>query len=568
MYINLLVLISLFLGAVISFFFKKWLGPLGVFLVIQLFTFLSLIDIIFIFSKNLYSTVILFLDYGYWFRLSDFYEAHICIIYDNLSITLTGLVILLTLLIQYFSLEYMYREAFCTRLLYLIQFFAFSVILLFLVYDYFILLLAWELIGLFSLLLVNFYFVRVHTLKAALKTFMFSRISDFFILLPIFFFILCFQSTDFSVIFIFTPFFIFYYIFIGSFSVSLLSLISISLVFAGCIKGAQFISHVWLPDAMEAPTPASALIHSSTLVIMGVYVFIRFGLFFELTPLVSYMLSIWGSLSIVIGAISASFQSDLKKLIAYSTISQIGYLCCGCGFLCFTEVLNYLIIHALNKALIFIFVGYIVHLSLGNTDIRFISSLYYKIEDASFCLLFLAFSLTGLPLSAGFFTKEALLLQTFSSNSLLFFTKVAWFLGILFTILYFITFIYSIFFSARPLHNSLTQNKYIWLKPQQSCINLYLYFYRNLDRTLLYSKISVLLYIFIFFLIQIVGELVFISNYGLLLFSHLQSWTFVPNNTFFDNFSLVTYSWYFWINLWVLSHTLIAVRYYFLSIIN
>ena len=127
---------------------------------------------------------------------------------------------------------------------------------------------------------------------------------------------------------------------------------------------------------MEAPTPASALIHSSTLVIMGIYLMLRFSLLFEFTLNVNYFIIIMGGLTIAIGSVLAFFQNDIKKLVAYSTISQMGYLFCGCGFLLFEEVFLYLIIHAINKAFLFILVGYIVHFFSNNTDFRYNGGLW------------------------------------------------------------------------------------------------------------------------------------------------------------------------------------------------
>jgi NADH-quinone oxidoreductase subunit L len=162
---------------------------------------------------------------------------------------------------------------------------------------------------------------------------------------------------------------------------------------------------------MEAPTPASALIHSSTLVVAGVYLILRFSLVFEFTPYTNYFLAILGSLTLSFGALTATVQTDIKKLVAYSTISQIGYLVCGCGFCCYEEVLLYLIIHALNKAFLFVVVGYRVHFFSGNTDMTKMGGLYLYSLDISLFLSTVAFNLTGLPYSAGFISKEFLLSQ-------------------------------------------------------------------------------------------------------------------------------------------------------------
>jgi NADH-quinone oxidoreductase subunit L len=144
----------------------------------------------------------------------------------------------------HFGVEYMYREAFINRLLYLLNLFATSVIFLFFSYDYFLILFSWECIGLFSFLLVNFYSTRIYTLKAALKTFVFSRISDMFMFFSFMLVINNYSTTDLSLIFIQTPFLIFHYIFISNYSIHFLTIFSFSLVTSGVIKAAQFFSHV------------------------------------------------------------------------------------------------------------------------------------------------------------------------------------------------------------------------------------------------------------------------------------------------------------------------------------
>jgi len=174
---------------------------------------------------------------------------------------------------------------------------------------------------------------------------------------------------------------------------------------------------------MEAPTPASALIHSSTLVVAGVFLIIRFSILFEFTLFTNYYLAVLGAVTLAFGAISAVFQHDIKKLVAYSTISQIGYLVCGCGFCCYEEVLIYLIVHALNKAFLFILVGYIVHFFNGNTDMRGMGCIHIYSFDITVFLFGVTFNLAGLPYSAGFLGKEFLLFQILKDDVLSFIVR-------------------------------------------------------------------------------------------------------------------------------------------------
>ena len=350
-------------------------------------------------------------------------DSHFVFCIDSLALIASALVLTLTMFALYFGVEYMYREAFINRLLYLLNLFATSVVFLFYCYDFFLILFSWECIGLFSFLLVNFYSTRIYSVKAAFKTFVFSRISDMFMFFAFLLTINTYNTTDLSLIFTQTPFLTFHYVFFGDTAIHFITLFSLSLVTSGAIKAAQFFFHVWLPDAMEAPTPASALIHSSTLVVAGIFLVIRFSVLFEFTVFTNYYLALFGALTLSFGAITATFQNDIKKLVAYSTISQIGYLVCGCGFCCYEEVLIYLIIHALNKAFLFVLVGYTVHFFSGNTDMRQMGGAYLYSFDIAVLLTGVCFNLAGLPYSAGFLGKEFLLFQVLRDDFLSLFVR-------------------------------------------------------------------------------------------------------------------------------------------------
>lgn len=431
------------------FLFKRWLGPIGTFYA-SLATFstvlmLSLNELYFILLTGTYS----FIDFGRWFFCLDLIDSHLVFCIDPLALISSSLVLTLTMFALYFGVEYMYREAFINRLLYLLNLFATSVVFLFYCYDYFLILFAWECIGLFSFLLVNFYSTRIYTIKAALKTFVFSRVSDMFMFLSFILTINIFCSTDLSFIFVQVPFMTFHYIFFGNSAIHFITFFSFCLVTSGGIKAAQFFSHVWLPDAMEAPTPASALIHSSTLVVAGIFLVIRFSILFEFTTFTNYYLALVGALTLSFGAITATFQNDIKKLVAYSTISQIGYLVCGCGFCCYEEVLVYLIIHALNKAFLFVLVGYIVHFFSGNTDMRQMGSSYLYSFDLCILLFGVCFNLAGLPYSAGFLGKEFLLFQVLRDDFMSYLIRGCWLVSFFFTPIYMFILVFVVMFGTK-----------------------------------------------------------------------------------------------------------------------
>lgn len=451
---TLLTLFSFFptfliLHCLFIFLFKKWIGPIGTFyssiMTFSLCLLLALNELYLILINGSYY----YIDFGRWFFCLDIIDSHLVFCIDSLALTASSLVLALTMFALYFGVEYMYREAFVNRLLYLLNLFATSVIFLFFCYDYFLIMFAWECIGLFSFLLVNFYSTRIYTIKAALKTFVFSRISDMFMFTSFILTVVIFNTTDLSLIFLQTPFMAFHYLFFGNTALHFLTVFSFCLVTSGGIKAAQFFAHVWLPDAMEAPTPASALIHSSTLVVAGVFLIIRFSVIFEFTLFTNYYLILLGALTLAFGAVTAIFQNDIKKLVAYSTISQIGYLVCGCGFCCYEEVLIYLIIHALNKAFLFVLVGYTVHFFSGNTDMRQMGGAYLYSLDLAVLLLGVCLNLAGLPYSAGFLGKEFLLFQVLRDDFISWFVRGCWLISFFFTPIYMLLLVFVVSFGSK-----------------------------------------------------------------------------------------------------------------------
>jgi NADH:ubiquinone oxidoreductase subunit 5 (subunit L)/multisubunit Na+/H+ antiporter MnhA subunit len=369
--------------------------------------------------------------------------------------------------------------------------------------------------------------MRVYTIKAALKTFVFSRLSDMFIFMAFTLTILALNTTDLSIIFLQAPFLLFHRFYIGGISIHFLSVIALLIALSGAIKGAQFFFHVWLPDAMEAPTPASALIHSSTLVIMGVYLILRFAVFFEFTIFTNYFLALLGALTIAFGAVTATFQTDIKKLVAFSTISQIGYLVCGVGLCCYEETLLYLIIHAFNKAFLFILVGYIVHYFNGNTDMRFMGGMFIYSFDLAVFLFSVCFNLAGLPLSAGFFGKEFLLFQTFKDDFLALIIRSCWVFSFFFTPLYMFILVNNVAFGVKKgnlslyFHNWIFNFKYlrsvllVSMKPIQRPINGFIadYWFR-FQYSIFTSRLTTIVLFAFWCIFFFLGELLALILYG------------------------------------------------------
>jgi NADH:ubiquinone oxidoreductase subunit 5 (subunit L)/multisubunit Na+/H+ antiporter MnhA subunit len=270
---------------------------------------------------------------------------------------------------------------------------------------------------------------------------------------------------------------------------------------------------------MEAPTPASALIHSSTLVIMGIYIIIRFSILFEFNMLVNYILSIIGALTIAFGAVVASCQNDIKKLVAYSTISQMGYLICGCGFCAYEEVVVYLIMHAVNKAFLFILVGYTVHFFNGNTDLRQMSNSYFYSLDLVIFFLTISFNLIGLPYSAGFLSKEFFLFQVLRDGFLTYLIRSMWFVSFFFTPLYMMVLVNSVSYGLKKsliimykiIFNKQNFNVYNFLLKLKGN-NLLINYQNNLFTSKLTSIILIIFWIIFYFL----GEFILLILFNIL----------------------------------------------------
>ena len=442
MYPHAVMFITNFYLIVLSVFFL----PTYAFRIILLIIFVFIVNNVSWLYKILSTNDIYFISWGQFYYFDNMFNSNFLFCFDTLGSISSILVSALAFVTFIFSIEYMYREYQLNQLFYLLFFFVTSILYLFIVYDLILILICWELIGLLSFLLVNFYKTRVYSIKAAYKTFIFSRISDMF-----FFFILLlcvsnFNTTDMGEIFNQVPYFMYHMIIIKTTGYHFLSVLGLLVFICSSIKAAQFFWHVWLPDAMEAPTPASALIHSSTLVIMGIYLILRFSIIFEFTKSVNIWISLYGSITIGIASIAAVCQNDLKKLVAYSTISQIGYLFCGCGVNCANEVLLYLIVHAINKANLFIIVGYIVHYFNGNTDMRYMGGIHLLIFDLSVFALIIWINLSGMPYSLGFFSKEFLILQCFKHDWVSIFIFINFCTSMLCTPIYIYIFINNVLF--------------------------------------------------------------------------------------------------------------------------
>lgn len=320
---------------------------------------------------------------------------------------------LVSLLVIIFSYEYMINDPFFCRFISLLSIFTFFMIL-FVSSDNFIqFFLGWEGIGLCSYLLINFWFSRLQAVKSAFKALLVNRVGDVFLLAAFSVIFFLYGTLDFSILKTLIPFYQLEYIFIFGFKINLLFLIGLFLFIGVVSKSAQIGLHTWLPDAMEGPTPVSALIHAATMVTAGVYLLIRLSFIFEFIPYLLHIISIMGAFTAFFSATIALVQMDIKKLIAYSTCSQLGYMVFSCGLSLYSLSLFHLFNHAFFKALLFLSAGSIIHSLNNEQDFRRMGGLLKILPNSYISILIASLSLCGFPFLSGFYSKELIIVSSF-----------------------------------------------------------------------------------------------------------------------------------------------------------
>lgn len=403
---------------VLSFFFQNYLGMYGIFffnLIPLLLFWLSLCRSWLFFVTGKVNAISVNL--GQWALINLNYKIEFYFYIDSLSYSFIFLTTTIAFFVYLYAFAYFRYEPHVDRLLIFLNLFVISMIILVSAGNLIILFLGWELIGLTSFFLINFWTTKISTLKAAFKAFLFNRLSDvmlFFVC--VFTFYLFHDLTNSVIIDNYIKSTNLYY---GHFSV--INIFSFFIIIPICIKSAQFFWHIWLPDSMEAPVPASALIHSATLVSAGIYLILRFKSILILSEYAITVLPLIGAFTACLGALSSAFQTDAKRLLAYSTISHCGFLvvsaiCCDSEYTIF-----YLYVHGFFKAASFICVGNVIRFNAGYQDIRcmggYAKYLPFECFTLTVCLLVLA----GAPFTFGFFMKHFLLA---SIPTLGFFSKI------------------------------------------------------------------------------------------------------------------------------------------------
>ena len=354
-----------------------------------------------------------------WIRSGSF-SADFALYLDQLSLIMLLVVTGVGFLIHIYSVGYMWDDPSYYRFFSYLNLFMFFMLTLILANNYLLMFIGWEGVGLASYLLIGFWFTKDSAASAGKKAFIVNRIGDFGFLIALFLIIQHFGSLNFTQVFAqvhpMAP---------ETGSAGLLTAIGILLMVGACGKSAQIPLYVWLPDAMEGPTPVSALIHAATMVTAGVYMVSRSHTIFERAPMALMIVAVIGTLTAFFAATIGIAQTDIKKVLAYSTISQLGYMFMACGVGAFSAGIFHLMTHAFFKGLLFLAAGSVIHAVSGEQDMRKMGGLKSYIP-VTFGTMFIAtLAIAGIPPFAGFWSKDEILWQAYQTS------WVYWLIGVI-----------------------------------------------------------------------------------------------------------------------------------------
>jgi NADH-quinone oxidoreductase subunit L len=357
--------------------------------------------------------------YGHWITAGTLH-IDFSFVLDQLTLIMLLVITGVGFLIHIYSVGYMHDDAGYARYFAYMNLFMFFMTVLVLAGNALVLFVGWEGVGLASYLLIGFWFQKTSAADAGKKAFIVNRIGDFGFLIGLFLLLVNFGTLTFSEIaakLAANP----------SWTGGVLTVIALCLFFGATGKSAQVPLYVWLPDAMEGPTPVSALIHAATMVTAGVYMVVRMHFLFDRSIRTLAIIAIVGSATAFLAALMGLVQNDIKRVLAYSTISQLGYMFLGCAAAAYSTAIFHLMTHAFFKALFFLGAGSVIHALGGEQDLRKMGGLRKKIPFTFWTMTAPVFAITGLPPFSGFFSKDAILYEDFLRGTP---GQVVWFVGL------------------------------------------------------------------------------------------------------------------------------------------
>jgi NADH-quinone oxidoreductase subunit L len=404
------------LGAFIAGFFGRWIGDRGAQLVACAGLLLSAVFGVLIFVDVVFNGHSATTELFTWIDTGEL-QVDWALRFDPLSAVMVAVVTVVSSMVHIYSIGYMAHDKGIPRFMSYLSFFTFFMLMLVTSDNFVQLFFGWEGVGLCSYLLVGFWYDRPSANAAAIKAFVVNRVGDFGFALGIFAVYALFGSLHFGTVFDAAPNFAHTsFTFLG-WQVDALTVTCILLFVGAMGKSAQIGLHVWLPDAMEGPTPVSALIHAATMVTAGVFMVARLSPLFEYAPIALAVVCVVGGTTAMFAATIGMAQNDIKRVIAYSTCSQLGYMFFAAGVSAYSAAIFHLMTHAFFKALLFLGSGSVIHAMSGEQDMRKMGGLW-RLIPVTYALMWIgSLALAGIPPFAGYFSKDAIIESAWASGT-------------------------------------------------------------------------------------------------------------------------------------------------------
>ncbi|MDI6783877.1 MAG: NADH-quinone oxidoreductase subunit L [bacterium] len=392
------------LGVIINLFFGQRLGTKGAGVIANIAVGLSFFVSLLVFIQVTGGQTVN-INYFDWIVTGDF-KTSVGMQIDQLSAVMLLVVTFVSFLIHIYSTGYMHGDSGYIRYFIYLNLFVFSMIMLVMANNFLLMFVFWEAVGLCSYLLIGFWFEKKSAADAGKKAFIVNRVGDFGFALGLLLLFVSLGSLDFN------------YVFANAnmLSTGLVTVITLLLFLGATGKSAQIPLYVWLPDAMEGPTPVSALIHAATMVTAGVYMVARCHVLYTLAPISQQVVATVGILTAIYAASIALVNTDIKRVLAYSTISQLGYMFVAVGVGAYTAGIFHLATHAFFKALLFLGAGSVIHALSGEQDIRKMGGLNKHLRITAPTFLIAVLAISGCPPFSGFFSKDEILASAFHSG--------------------------------------------------------------------------------------------------------------------------------------------------------
>lgn len=404
----LIIIFSPFLGFLSASLFGRLIGPKGsalltcsCLLISLYYSFISIVDV------GLFGNTV-YIELGSWIE-SGFLQVNWGFLFDSLTVVMCVIVSFVSFLVHLYSIEYMSHDPHLPRFMSYLSLFTFFMMILITADNFIQMFLGWEGVGLCSYLLINFWFTRVQANKAAIKAMIVNRVGDFFLVLGIILIFVKYKSLDYVTVRALTPVIQFEQVIFFNYSFNSIEIICFFLFLGAMGKSAQLGLHTWLPDAMEGPTPVSALIHAATMVTAGIFLIARCSFLYEHTTSILNLVTFVGASTAFFASSVGLLQNDLKRIIAYSTCSQLGYMVLACGSSDYSAGIFHLYNHAFFKALLFLGAGSVIHAVDDEQDIRKMGGLKKMVPFTYFVMITGSMALAGFPFLSGFYSKDLVL---------------------------------------------------------------------------------------------------------------------------------------------------------------